>query len=265
MFNKTNMTDLDAGYYVRHSALQKGLAQEVLERTGIEPGDRILDVGCGDGQITAEMAKRACRGRVLGVDASPNMVRFARSCFSKESFPQLDFLHGMAETIELDEQFDLITSFSCLHWVRDARLAMRRLIGLLRPSGRFVILTYPKESMYYRYLEKALMDFPEYYPFSANKTMLAADEYREVFVKNGMEVVFCEQKHLRAPYESCDEIKGYVRGWMNSYVPLPQELHEPFLDKVCHAMMGDLSICEGDSISVPYTALIIQGLKYPQL
>ena len=71
------MTEWDAAEYSRRSSLQEAMAQEVLAQLDLKHAERILDVGCGDGKITAEIASRVPRGSVVGVDPSGDMVGFA--------------------------------------------------------------------------------------------------------------------------------------------------------------------------------------------
>ena len=71
------MTEWDAAEYSRRSGLQEAMAQEVLALLDLKGSERVLDVGCGDGKITAEVATRVPRGEVLGVDASQEMITFA--------------------------------------------------------------------------------------------------------------------------------------------------------------------------------------------
>ena len=61
------MTEWNAGAYYRQSALQKWVADEDLANLTLADGERVLDAGCGDGKITAEIAERLPRGSVLGV------------------------------------------------------------------------------------------------------------------------------------------------------------------------------------------------------
>src|SRR6266478_2732075 len=76
------MTEWNAAEYYRRSSLQEAMAQEVLALLDLEGSERILDVGCGDGKITAQIASRAPRGSVVGVDPSRDMIRFAQSRFA---------------------------------------------------------------------------------------------------------------------------------------------------------------------------------------
>jgi trans-aconitate 2-methyltransferase len=85
------MTEWDAAEYSRRSGLQEAMAQEVLALLNLKGSERVLDVGCGDGKITAEIAARVPRGSVVGVDASQDMISFASSHFGPTARPNLRF------------------------------------------------------------------------------------------------------------------------------------------------------------------------------
>src|SRR6185295_10322256 len=76
-----HMTEWHASDYHRHSGLQKAMAEEQLSLLTFGGDERVLDVGCGDGKITAAIAARVPHGSVLGVDPSRDMVAFASSHF----------------------------------------------------------------------------------------------------------------------------------------------------------------------------------------
>ena len=71
------MTQWDAESYRERSRLQQTMAAEVLQALEVTSSDRVLDVGCGDGRITSEIASRVPKGYVVGVDASSNMIELA--------------------------------------------------------------------------------------------------------------------------------------------------------------------------------------------
>src|SRR5207302_8173516 len=76
------MTEWDAAEYSRRSSLQEAMAQEILALLDLRGSERILDVGCGDGKITAEIASRASGGSVVGIDPSQGMISFAQKHYS---------------------------------------------------------------------------------------------------------------------------------------------------------------------------------------
>lgn len=120
----------DPRAYGQNGAFVHGLAGGVLEWLAAEPGERILDLGCGDGQLSQRIA--ATGADVTGVDASPQMVAAAQSrgiAAQEAKAEALPFADGI---------FDAVFSNAALHWVRgqDAMLAQVRRV--LRPGGRFV-------------------------------------------------------------------------------------------------------------------------------
>src|SRR5262245_56695038 len=138
------MTEWNAPGYARQSALQKWLADECLATLDLGSAKRVLDVGCGDGKITAEIAgKLPASGSVLGVDPSTRMIEFARAQFAARS-ANLAFETGDARNLSFREQFDLIVSFNALHWVPEQRAALQSIRAALVPEGRAVLQFVPQ-------------------------------------------------------------------------------------------------------------------------
>lgn len=96
-----------------------------------QPGERILDLGCGTGQLTQEIAAHGAL--VTGLDAAPAMVAQARI-----NYPRLPFLLADACRFQLPEPVDAVFSNAVLHWVRDPEAAIAQVRAALRPGGRFV-------------------------------------------------------------------------------------------------------------------------------
>lgn len=120
----------NADAYAQNGAFVHGMAGDVVEWLGAEPGEQILDLGCGDGQLTLRLAQS--RAAVRGVDASPEMARAAR-----ERGVPVDV--APAEQLPYpDAEFDAVFSNAALHWVRDQDAMMREVHRVLRPGGRFV-------------------------------------------------------------------------------------------------------------------------------
>lgn len=88
------MTDLDVHYYRENSDDQYKMAHGIIDPLSLRGDETLIDVGCGDGRITAELAARLTRGQVIGVDPSPAMIALART-----SFPHLTFLQISAEEL----------------------------------------------------------------------------------------------------------------------------------------------------------------------
>src|SRR5437868_8084253 len=102
------MTEWNAAEYARISGLQAAMAEEVLALLDLEGSERVLDVGCGDGRITAEIASRVPGGSVVGVDPSEDMISFATDHFGPSIRPNLRFEVADARSLHFWEEFDLV-------------------------------------------------------------------------------------------------------------------------------------------------------------
>ena len=120
----------DPEAYRRNGAFVPSLAGGVLEWLGAQSGERILDLGCGDGQLTERIA--ATGAVVQGFDASPEMAAAARS-------RGVAVDEGTAERLPYaDRSFDAVFSNAALHWMRDQDGMMSEVHRVLKPGGRFV-------------------------------------------------------------------------------------------------------------------------------
>ena len=91
----------NAADYAANSAAQQIWARELIAQLHLRGDEHILDVGCGDGKVTAELARAVPKGSVTGIDASPEMIRFARKTFSPGKHPNLEFQVMDAREISL--------------------------------------------------------------------------------------------------------------------------------------------------------------------
>ncbi len=132
------MYQWNAADYARYSQGQELWARELLASLDLRPDDRILDIGSGDGRMTAAIAERVPRGRVVGVDSSADMVRHARAEFASDQRPNLTFLQADASALPFDAEFSLVYSSATLHWVADHRPVLSGIARALRPGGRLV-------------------------------------------------------------------------------------------------------------------------------
>src|SRR5207248_3847681 len=129
------MTEWDAAEYSRRSSLQEAMGQEVLALLDLNGSERILDVGCGDGKITAQIASRASKGSVVGVDPSRDMISFARSHFGPATTPNLRFEVADARRLPFKNEFDLVVSFYVLYWILEQLTDLISICSILVLSG----------------------------------------------------------------------------------------------------------------------------------
>ena len=96
------MYNWDPEIYSSNYSAQKNWGFELLAKLDFKGNEKVLDVGCGDGKLSAEMARNVPEGSVLGIDLSEEMVAFARNNYPQEKFPNLTFMQIDASGLTFD-------------------------------------------------------------------------------------------------------------------------------------------------------------------
>ncbi len=117
-------------YETKHAVVWKSAA-DLIDQLDPRPDERILDLGCGTGQLAAKITSRGAH--VIGIDRSPEMIAQAQ-----ENFPGLWFEVGDAGTFRTTHPFDAVFSNATLHWIKRPAETISRVWDALRPGGRFV-------------------------------------------------------------------------------------------------------------------------------
>jgi trans-aconitate methyltransferase len=119
----------DPERYARNARFVSDLGAPVVDLLDPQPGERILDLGCGDGALTAKLVDLGCR--VVAVDSSKEQVAGARA-------RGLDAHVGSGEDLAFDDEFDAVFSNAALHWMKRADRVIDGVWRALAPGGRFV-------------------------------------------------------------------------------------------------------------------------------
>ena len=119
----------DADQYIANAGFVAALGSPVLELLNPQPGERILDLGCGDGSLTTRIIARGCT--VVGVDAAPSMVLTAQA-------RGIDARVCDGQDLPFDAEFDAVFSNASLHWMPRADDVLAGVARALKPGGRFV-------------------------------------------------------------------------------------------------------------------------------
>lgn len=123
--------DWDGTFYKNSCSFVSEFGEELLTWLDPDPGERILDVGCGTGELTAKISRRS--GHVIGLDPSGDMLAEAR-----EEYPGITFIEADIRRYEVDEPFDAIFSNAVMHWISDHDAVLRSVRRNLKEGGRFV-------------------------------------------------------------------------------------------------------------------------------
>ncbi len=253
--------------YHRHSVAQQGWAMELLGKLSLEGDERVLDVGSGDGKITAEIARRAPRGRVVGIDASADMVRFAAERFPREMFPNLEFRLMDAHALDFDAEFDVVFSNATLHWVDDHAAFLRGMRRALTPLGRCLLQMGGKGNA--AEVMEALRVVCEREPwkgffsdFVFPYSFFDAAEYSALLTAAGLAATRVEliPKTMRQP--DAEGFAGWLRTtWMPWSNRVPPELRDAFLAETVAEHLARRPVGADGFVSVSMSRLEVEAIR----
>ena len=263
----TNTITWNAADYAANSTVQLNWARELIGRLNLRGDEHVLDVGCGDGKITAEIARRLPRGSVTGADASPQMIEYARKQFPAETFPNLRFRVLDARKIKTGRQFDVFFSNAALHWVDDHEAILRGAAAVLKPGGRLVVSCGGKGNAHEVFLAlrpeirlKRWRDFfrrmPMPYYFHAPA------DYERWLPKFGFEINQLELAPKEAAYDGAEGFATWLRTTWIPYVQrVPGNLREEFIAAVTQRYMAKHPPNAAGKVQVRMVRLEIEAVK----
>jgi trans-aconitate methyltransferase len=199
-------TSWDAELYEAQHAFVWKFGAGLIEILDPKPGERILDVGCGTGQLTNEIADRGAD--VLGVDASPEMIGQAR-----QNYPRLRFSLQDAAAMTFNSQFDAVFSNAALHWMLNAAAVADSMARALRTGGRLVLEMGGRGNIRYIYeaVESAFREHSNA-PLPARPTYFPSlSEYTTVLEAHGFEVRYAVLFDRPTPLEGEQGMAQWIK------------------------------------------------------
>ncbi len=129
----------NAADYQKNSEVQLNWGRELIAKLGLQGREHILDIGCGDGKVTAEIAARVPDGRVVGIDSSSDMIDLARATFPADNSPNLSFFQMDARELTFSNEFDVIFSNAALHWIDNHLKVLSGIYEGLKTPGKIML------------------------------------------------------------------------------------------------------------------------------
>jgi trans-aconitate 2-methyltransferase len=225
----------DALEYQRHSSAQFIWANELIEKMNLKGGESLLDLGCGEGKISAILARLLQRGRVVGIDSSEAMIDHARKNFTQAQFPNLEFLQMEGAKITFEDCYDVVFSNAALHWMKDQARVLEGVRRSLTPQGRFVFQMGAKNNakeIAYTFLDvmispswrRYFQEIPSPYKF------YDPDEYRELLAGAGLKCVRLDLIPKDMVQRGREGLAGWVRStWFPYTGRVPEDLRGNFI------------------------------------
>lgn len=221
----------DPNQYHRFQKERSAPFTDLLDLVRIRPGMKVVDLGCGTGELTRRLADHLPDSQVLGIDSSQEMLErtdgYAR--------PGLRFEMGRIE--ELEGEWDLIFSHAALHWVEDHEALIPCLMERLRPGGQLAV---QMPSNHTHPVQTLIPEIASEEPFrealggwTRRSPVLGINAYAELLFAQGAEEIVAFEKVFPHVLEDAEALAEFSAGTV--LVPyferLPEELHEPFMER----------------------------------
>ena len=250
----------NAAAYAANSTVQQSWARELIAKLKLRGDEHVLDIGCGDGKVTAEIARTVPRGRVLGVDASAEMIAFAKKTFPPSKISNLKFqicdARKMNDPVPAGSKskpltpalsplgrgegeegavFDLVFSNAALHWVDDHEAILRGAASVLTPGGRLVISCGGKGNAHDVFLalrpEMRLQRWREYFrKMPMPYFFYAPGNYEKWLPKFGFKIHALKLAPKDATYPGAESFATWLRTtWLPFVQRVPESLREDFI------------------------------------
>lgn len=243
--------------YLQNSQFQYEHAQLAISRYRFIGNESVLDVGCGDGRITSELASKLKYGSVVGIDSSPSMIKFASKVSSGDKY-NLSFLVGNAENINYHEKFDVVVSFACLHWVQDQLRFLTGAKNALKKNGTIIITLYPKHPFIWEAIEETANNpFWRKYFYGYENPHICYDvrRYEELSLEAGLSIKHLKEQEPVAYFKSKGDMGAFLRSWLPHTNQIETKLREEFLNDIAELFFKKANIKNQKLIGMPFRRL----------
>jgi trans-aconitate 2-methyltransferase len=248
--------------YAANSAAQLAWARELIAKLKLRGDERVLDVGCGDGKVTAELARAVPKGTVTGVDTSPEMIRFACA-----AFPRLDFRRMDARRLRFARPFDVVFSNATLHWVDDHQAFLRGAAACLRSGGRLMVSCGGKGNAQDVFSalrpEMRLKRWREFFcTMPAPYFFYAPEDYEKWLPRYGFKSLGVQLTPKDALHEGREGFAAWFRTtWLPYTQRVPENLREEFLSAVAERYLAKHPPATAGKVHVRMVRLEIDAVR----
>ena len=221
--------------YSSHSSAQITAALQLLQQIKFQGDEQVLDVGCGDGKITAHIETYLKKGSILGIDNSQEMISFSKNSHPQINHPNLVFQVQNAECLNYEKKFDIIFSSFALQWLNNPNSFFAGAYKGLKPSGR-LIATIPLGIS--SSLETAVQQVTtsqkwiSYFINFHQKQLMKDIEYTNLLAANRFSLSLSSTVTQEVVFSSRKKFECYVLQWFPYLQTLPDSLKAIFFQEI---------------------------------
>lgn len=257
--------------YAQNSQAQQQWANELIALLQLSGRENVLDLGCGDGKVTAEIAKIVDRGAVVGIDNSAAMIALAQGRYPDQQHPNLSFRVMDAGSLSFTECFDLVFSNAVLHWVKQHQPVLDGLYRSLKSGGKILLrMGGQGDAAGMRTAIDRVKDsapWSRYFiGFEFPYTFPAVDEYRVMLEAAGFNVKRLELVAKDMSHDGREGLASWIRTTWQPYTQrLPEDLRESFIEAVCSSYLDQVPLSKDGKAHVAMVLLEVEAVKSANL
>ena len=257
----------DANEYQKNSGAQQKWAQELIKKMDLKGSESVLDLGCGDGKVTSEIATHLDKGCVVGIDSSVDMIKLANKTFPEDDQPNLKFKVKDFRTINYDAKFDVIFSNAALHWIKDHQNLLKSIKKSLKSNGKILIQMGGKGNA------KEILDIgdemtrdPEwnayFNDFSFPYGFYDVETYEKWLDEAGLKALRVELISKVMEQKGVEGLKSWMRTvWLPYTQRIPEDLQEKFIDDVANRYLENHPMDQKGLVHVNMVRLEVEALN----
>jgi len=253
--------------YLKHSSAQYEWAQELIKKLLLKGTESILDIGCGDGKITALINSYVKNGYVAGVDSSEDMIALAQKNFPLSKYTNLKFFIMDATKLNFTDNFDIAFSNAALHWVKDQLSVLKGVKKILKKSGKILFQMGGKGNA-----RDILNTFEEilkekkwcvYFDnFSFSYCFCSTEEYEQLLNEAGLIPKRLELISKDMTQKGKEGLAGWIRTtWLPYTERVPVNLRDEFIDEIINRYSKKFPIDDNGLFHVKMIRLEVEAIN----
>ena len=257
----------DSQAYAKHSSVQYQWACELIDKLEFSGNESLLDIGCGNGAVSAQLAGKLAAGRVVGIDSSAPMIRSAKQSFPIVTYPNLSFYVMDAAKLVFNDEFDVIFSNATLHWVKDQLAVLKGVKKSLKNSGIFLFQMGGKGNA--RDLIDVLDQLidttrwkPYFQDFVFPYGFYGTEEYQQWIQQAGLKPIRLELIPKDMVQEGKERFAGWIKTtWMPYTQRIPVQLRTAFISEIVESYLERFPIDSAGHIHIKMKRLEVEGIR----